>query len=165
MIGKIGEQDKGINDSISRKISSYVMCEYKKGRDIVPLIKKIEEVHTSKWKPTTPTAATGATVPAAEMLEYKLLYNEYLARKNQLTNNQGSLYFLIKGQCTPALVAELKGLDDFEDKDSDFDMLWLLTQINLIVSRVEQRTQNTYELAFTLIRRLVNLRQQEHETK
>ena len=71
---------------------------------------------------------------------------------------------MIKGQCTPALVAELKGLDDFEDKDSDFDMLWLLTQRNLIVSGVEQRTQNTYELAFTLIRGLVNLRQQEHKT-
>ena len=140
------------------------MQEYKKGRDIVPLIKKIEEVDTSKWKPATPTAATGATVPAVEMLEYKLLYNECLARKKQLTDNQESLYSLIKGQCTPALVAELKGLDDFEDKDSDFDMLWLLTQINLIVSGVKQRTQNTYELASTLIRGLVNLRQQEHET-
>ena len=112
----------------------------------------------------TPTAAAGATVLAPEMLEYKILYNEYLARKNHLTNNQGSLYSLIKGQCTPALVAELKGLDDFEDRDSDFDVLWLLTQINLVVSGVEQRTQNTYELAFTLIRNLVNLLQQEHET-
>ena len=29
---------------------------------------------------------------------------------------------------------------------------------------VEQRTQNTYELAFMLIRSLLNLRQQEHKT-
>ena len=71
---------------------------------------------------------------------------------------------MIKGQCTLTLIAELKGLDEFEDKDADFDVLWLLTQINLIVSGVEQRTQNTYELAFTLIRNLVNLRQQENET-
>ena len=32
------------------------------------------------------------------------------------------------------------------------------------MSSVEQRTQNTYELAFMLIRNLVNLCQQEHET-
>lgn len=121
------------------------------------MIKKIEDVDMTKWKPKTPTAATGATVPPAEMLEYKLLYNEYLARNNQLNDNQGSLYSLIKGQCTPVLVAELKGLDGFEDKDADFDVLWLLTQINLIISGVEQRTQNTYKLAFTLIRNLINL--------
>ena len=97
------------------KLSSYVMREYKKGRDIVPLIKKIEEVDTAKWKPTTPTVAEGMIVPPAEMMKYKLLYNEYLARKNQLADNKGSLYSLIKGQCTPALVAELKGIDDFKD--------------------------------------------------
>ena len=34
------------------KIVSYVMQEYKKGRDIVPLIKKIEDIDTTKWKPT-----------------------------------------------------------------------------------------------------------------
>ena len=102
------------------------------------MIKKIEEVDTTKWKPTTPTAATGKEVPAAKMLEYKLLYNEYLSRKNQLMDNQGSLYSLIKGQCMPALIAELKGLDEFEDKDADFDVLWLLTQVNLIMSGVEQ---------------------------
>ena len=62
------------------------------------------------------------------------------------------------------LVTELKGLEDFEDRDADFNVLWLLTQINLIVSGVKQRTQNTYELVFMLIRGLVNLRQQEHET-
>ena len=56
-----------------------------------------------------------------------LLYNEYLARKIQLADNQGSLYSLIKGHCTPALVAELKGIDEFEDRDSEFDILWLLT--------------------------------------
>ena len=58
----------------------------------------------------------------------------------------------------------MKELEDYEDRDSDFDVLWLLTHINLIISGVEQRTQNTYELAFTLIQNLVNLRQQEHES-
>ena len=161
---KSENQTKDSMTLFQEKLASYVMRKYKKGRDIVPLIKKIEEVNTSKWKPTTPTAATattGSTVPEAEMLEYKLLY---LGRKNQLADNKGSLYSLIKGQYTPALIAELKGIDDFEDRDSDFDVLWLLTQINLIVSGIEQRTQNTYELAFTLIQNLVNLQQYEHET-
>ena len=98
------------------KLASYVMREYKKLRDIVPLIKKIEDIDTAKRKLTKGMAVTGKEVPAAEILEYKLLYNEYLARKNQLSDNQGSLYSLIKGQCTPALVAELKGIEDFDDK-------------------------------------------------
>ena len=162
---KSENRNKDSMTMFQEKISSYVMRNYKKGRDIVPLIKKIEEVDTTKWKPTAPAIPSGKTeAPAAEMLEYRLLYNEFLARKNQLSDNKGSLYSLIKGQCTPALVAELKGLDDYEDKEADFDVLWLLTQVNLIVSGVEQRTQNTYELAFTLIRSLVNLRQHENES-
>ena len=120
---KSQNQTKDSMTLFQEKIVSYVIREYKKGRDIVPLIKKIEEVNTTKWKPTTPTAATRKEVPAAEMLEYKLLYKEYLSRKNQLTDNQGSLYSLIIGQCTPALIAELKGLDEFENKDEDFDVL------------------------------------------
>ena len=70
------------------KNSSYMMWEYKKGIYIIPLIKKIEEVDISKWKPTAPTLlAADKPVPEADMLEYKLLYNEYLARKSQLADN------------------------------------------------------------------------------
>ena len=70
---KSENRTKELMKVFEEKISSYVMREYKKGSDIVPLIKKIEEVDVTKWKPATPTAATGATVPAVEMLEYKLL--------------------------------------------------------------------------------------------
>jgi len=86
------------------------------------------------------------------MIEYKLLYNEYLTRKSTLEDNKGSLHSLIKGQCTPSLLSELKGLEEYEEKDADFDVVWLLTQINLIVAGVEQRTQNAYELAFMLLK-------------
>ena len=145
------------------KIASYVLREYKKGRDIVTIIKKIEEVDTSKWKPTAP-ASTGGKVPESEMMEYKLLYNEYLTRKSTLEDNKGSLHSLVKGQCTPSLLSELKGLEEYEEKDAVFDVVWLLTQINLIVSGVEQRTQNAYELAFMLLKGFFSLRQHEHET-
>ena len=86
------------------------------------------------------------------MMEYKLLYNEYLTRKSTLEDNKGSLHSLVKGQFTPSLLSELKGLDEYEEKDADFDVVWLLAQINLIVSGVEQRTQNAYELAFMLLK-------------
>ncbi len=59
------------------KIVSYVLREYKKRRDVVTIIKKIEEVDTSKWKPAIPTSA-GDKIPESETMEYKLLYNEYL---------------------------------------------------------------------------------------
>jgi len=133
------------------KIASYVLREYKKGRDIITIIKKIEEVDISKWKPAAPTS-TGGKIPESEMMEYKLLYNKYLTRKSTLEDNKGSLHSLVKGQCTPSLLSELKGLDEYEEKDADFDVVWLLTQINLIVSGVEQRTQNAYELAFMLLK-------------
>jgi len=111
----------------------------------------MEEVDTSKWKPAAPTS-TGGKISESEMMEKKLLYNEYLTRKSTLEDNKGSLHSLVKGQCTPSLLSELKGLNEYEEKDADFDVVWLVTQINLIVSGVEQRTQNAYELAFMLLK-------------
>jgi len=133
------------------KIASYVMRKYKKGRDLATFIKKIEEVDTSKWKPGAPTSK-GGKIPESKMMAYKLLYNKYLIRKSTLQDNKGSLHSLIEGQYTPSPVSELKVLDEYEDNDAEFDIVWLLIQINMIVPGVEERTQNAYELAFMLLK-------------
>ena len=90
-------------------IASYVLREYTKGRDLMSIINKIEEVDASKWKPAAPTS-TGGKIPESEMMEYTLVYNEFLTRKSILEDNKSSLHSLIKGQCTPFLLSELKEL-------------------------------------------------------
>ena len=57
------------------KIATYIMRECKKGRDLVTIIKKIEEVDTSKWNSDAPTSTGG------ENSESEMMYNEYLTRK------------------------------------------------------------------------------------
>ncbi len=113
---------------------------------------------TLKWKPTAP-ASTGGKTSEAEMMEYKLLYNEYLTRKSTLEDNKGSLHSLVKGQCTPSLLSELKGLEEYEEKDAVFDLVWLLTQINLIVSDVE-----CVRTSLHVVEGIFSLRQHGHET-
>ena len=56
----------------TQKVASYVLQEYKKGRDLVTIIKEIEEVDTSKWKAAAPTSTEGK-ISESEMMEYKLL--------------------------------------------------------------------------------------------
>jgi len=59
-------------DSMSmllEKTTNSVLREYKKGRDIVPPVKKIIEINTDKWKPLAPTrTGTPIVVPEAEMV-------------------------------------------------------------------------------------------------
>ena len=45
---KSENRTKELMTLLQEKISSYVMREYKKGRDIIPLIKKIEEVDITR---------------------------------------------------------------------------------------------------------------------
>ena len=63
---------KRTKDSMSmllEKTTNSVLREYKKGRDIVPLVKKISEINTDKWKPLAPTrTGTPIVVPEAEMV-------------------------------------------------------------------------------------------------
>ena len=116
----------------------YVMKNYNKGKDPVPLNKILEEVNLDGSEPNEPTATTLGSIKVqpteGEVRKYDTLYKRYLDRINKLEDNTKKLNSLIRRQCTDALKAALKGLDDFESKDDDFDTQWLLQQIKLLSS-------------------------------
>ena len=171
VIGIRAENSKNSFKNFQEKLARYVMSEYEYGRDIVAVVKTVDDFNIEEKEPSEPgptTDASGAAVPVSTSSttwrRYEMEYKEFLSRARQFEENKAKLYSLVLGQCTHALRAELKGLEEYEDQDSDFNCVWLLQQVKLISSGVEQRVQNPYESIFLLMRSLVNMRQGEHET-
>ena len=74
------------------------------------------------------------------------------------------LYSLIWGQCTEALQAALKGIDDFQVKDDAFDAKWLLENIKSLSSGIKQAMVNICNLAHRAGRQFFNFIQKEDES-
>ena len=51
---------------------------------------------------------------------------QFVSREYVLRSNMEKLYGLLWGQCSSALQATIKGINEYEDKSDDFDIIWLL---------------------------------------
>jgi len=81
------------------------------------------------------------------MKRYEAKYKKFLDRQDKMEENMTKLYYLIWGQCTEALQAALKGIDDFQVKESAFDTKWLLDIIKLLSSGIKQSMVSIFESA------------------
>jgi hypothetical protein len=81
-----------------------------------------------------------------------------------LEDNKMRVYGLMWGQCIAALQAELRGIQDFKSKNNKYVCLWVLQQVKLISSGVDQSTSNPSANLFLLMKNLYNNRQGPDET-
>jgi hypothetical protein len=88
----------------------------------------------------------------------------HLTRVEALEDNKMRVYGLVWGQCTAALHAELRGDKDFKEKDSACDSLWLLQQVKLMSSGVDQSTSNPSANLFLLMKSLYSNQQGPEES-
>ena len=61
----------------------------------------------------------------------------YDNKVEQVEENIQKLYSLLWGQCTQAMQAEIKGDDEFNDKSSENNALWLIEKIKKVMSGVK----------------------------
>ena len=63
----------------------------------------------------------------------------YFEKKERLENNMKSLYSLTWGNCTHGLQTVLKGVDGYPDAQLDFNLIWLLTAIKVIITGIDEK--------------------------
>ena len=73
-----------------------------------------------------PTLTDEASKNPRELQEWKEDLAAYNKKKDSLEENTVRLYGIVIGQCTESLISEIKGHDEFEEKDMDSNALWLL---------------------------------------
>jgi len=62
---------------------------------------------------------------------------QFVSREYVLRSNMEKLYGLLWGQCSSALQATIKGINEYEDKSDDFDPIWLLIEIKKAISGID----------------------------
>jgi len=161
----IGTREENGKESFNRlqdHILQYVMEKDEKGVDLVPLIRNLKEV-TLDDKEMTPPGDDDKPATPPELKKCEMKLRRHMDRVETLKEIVTNLYFLVWGQCTDALKAELKGLDLFKDKDNNFDAKWLLEQVKLAASGIEQRTFNACKTTYKMGRQFYTFRQAEDE--
>ena len=90
-----GENYKESFQNLQECVLQYVVSIYKKGEDILPLNRKIEDFDQSSKKPTAPTG-TGTRAPTEiSKKRYELELEKHLNREYILEDNITNIYSLL----------------------------------------------------------------------
>ena len=151
-------------DIFTEKISDYIIWEYDHGRDIKPVFTKLHLPHEAFKRKHKPRAlSTEEETDTAEVKMQEQRYKMYISREMQLEDNLSKAYSLVWGQCTNALQSVIKGLDDYDEKLDDYDVIWLLTSLKKITSGVDIKA-NVRVTLFEAIQTLFSMRQGQFES-
>ena len=89
-------------------------------------------------------------------------YKMYILRESQLEDNISKAYSLVWGQCTNALQSVVKGLDNYDEKSDDYNVIWLLTSLKKVTSGVDVKANDRVTL-LDAIQTLFSMRQVKFE--
>ena len=135
-------------DFIKHDIIDYSTTELTFGEDIKPLLKRYgdaEEKIKQIWEPTDLTDTEKKDDLKLRVYMKKLEY--FLNRTNTLKSNLIKVWAIIIGQCSPALKSVIEGLEDYEEKEEDSDVVWLLKNIKSLSSGVDVKANKHVNLA------------------
>ena len=116
---------------------------------------------------TPPTLTMPADLDAAANQTQTLIWNEevkeYVKRNRELRGNLASIYAVTWGQCTEAMKAKIKSLDDYDARNTDNDCAWLLQQIRAITLQFDAK-RNIFLSLLDARNSLLTCRQAQHQT-
>lgn len=115
------------------------MSTLKDGSDMKPIFDKIVSPFdklNNKHKPSKPSEEADAV----DVDIYKEELKQFVTRSANLQRNLEKTFGLIWGQCSNALQADIKGIQDYTDKFEDLDSLWLITELKKLTSGIDSRS-------------------------
>ena len=128
---------KVLFQTVKDKIINYVISNYKNGKHMKPIFKKLENsinTMTIKHKP-------------------RPQIKQFVSREYMLRSNMEKLYSILWGQCSSALQVIIKGINENEDKVDDSDVIWLLTEIKKAIYGIDLKANlrlTLHEAVYTL---------------
>ena len=145
-------------------MSDYIVRDYKHGRDIKSVFTKLKLPHDAfKRKHKPKDLLSDEEDDDAEVNMQEQRYKMYILRESQLEDNLSKAYSLVWGQGTNALQSMVKGLDDYDEKSDDYDIIWLLTSLKTIPLGVDVKA-NVRVTLLDAIQTLFSMRQGQFES-
>ena len=85
---------------------------------------------------------TEETIAAIWQAEIKM----FVQKTNELRTNMAKLWSIIKDQCSHSLQEELRAEKDYDQKEKDYDVLWLLQTLQQLTSGINDTSNRYYSL-------------------
>ena len=115
---------------------------------MVPILNKLQAPKTI-IKGEQPTDSSESGKVANAILNERI--KRHISHLTTLDNNKVMLHGAIWGQCSVVLQEVIKTEDEFTDRDTDFDCIWLLKKCKLVSSSIDNRGNKHHNLVKSLI--------------
>ena len=139
------------------KIGEYVGSNYTRGKDISRLVETLKVPVIDM--PAPPAEDANASV----MRVWQKNIDKFVDRQDQLQENIGSLYSLLRGQCTDIMKQRLESLPTYDKLNEDRDGLGLLIEIKNIAFSFQSQNYLAHSLHDSK-RRFYMYQQDKHTT-
>ena len=145
------------------RLAEYALSDIEYGSDLENAIRFLQDP-TVGFKEThmPPPLHTDTPTFDEKFLQQERL-KSFIVRENMLKRNCSKLYSIIWRQCSSALQAVIKGLDEYTSRAMKHDFIWLLKQIKKVTSGVDVKA-NPHDTLFESISALINMRQYATES-
>ena len=90
-----------------------------------PIFKKLQDPIKSMERKHKPKSLED-TADQIEKESQRERIKQFVPREYLLRSNMEKLHGILWGQCSSAIQATIKGINEYEDKSDDFDPIWLL---------------------------------------
>jgi hypothetical protein len=142
------------------ELQTYCSQKYKYGEDISTLVRSLEDVDMKQYLPTDPPA--GASRSEEEV--WKTEISDFVKRKSQFKQNKSALFSVVWAQCSEAMKAKLRSLDDFNTWEKTRDCLLLLKAVKSISYKFETQGKYVHSSLFLAISAFYQFRQQSTQS-
>ena len=134
------------------KMVDYVLREFDNANDILPLVRDQIDPFTDFETNNMPTDLTDDEKQSdVKVAIQQQRIKMYVTREMKLQNNIFKIYGLIKGQCSHTLKAVLKQETDYESKDRNQDVIWLMGKLKSLTSGLDSKSNKRNNLFEALI--------------
>ena len=146
------------------KMIEYVLREVRDASDVLPVLTKREDPVRIFRTNNMPTELSDEEKKKEVLVEIqKQRIKKFVDREIAVESNMKRVYGLIKGQCSHSLRALLKQESNFEEKDGEQNVLWLMEKVEKITSGLDNKSNKRCNL-FDALFVFITMRQGENES-
>ena len=157
--------DKKVNyEQFKDKLVNYIGRKFDNGDDIVCTVKNSTDPMTlceKKYKPEDLTADAKKDDFLVKI--YMEEYKRFRTKQDQVTVSMKKLYNVIWGQCSDQLQSAIKYLDDYELKECNKDISWLLGELKRETAGIDS-LGNAHLNLIKALKTMVNMKQGPDES-
>ena len=129
------------------KMTDYVLRELKNAADVVSVVRDMtnpSDDFANKHMPKDLTEKRKKSDVQVQVQQQRI--KMYASREAEVTHNMTKIYGLVKGQCSHSLKTVLKQEEEFDEKDKEQDILWLLERLKEITSGLDMKSNKRCNL-------------------